>query len=473
METRDQKENWKKALGEASVDPSLSVWEGVELQLDKLEVTKLRSTVVFYKWLAAACVTAAVVAMSFSYYVADKKQVLTEDAKFFSEKKRESDSESTKTGSTLANISSLSTNSLNDSNEGVGSTPIASERSINNKNELSVHSTTAQQERATDVYGTSLKGNTFSNTLPFTWRGNVFGSAVGLTQQQNTAISSNEAATIPSPLKKEEDENAVTVALLDKEQDEEDTKPTNRQQEKFWTSIGFSAGTFANTTPTSATTTSSALRSLSAGQTAASESNSPGYTYAVNLAVGTKVSKRWLIQGGMSYIAQLSDYTATSVVTNQGDQQTFMAASINQFEKNSDNSNSGDEILSSTPYQVNNNIQLISFPVQAGYMVVDRKLAFQVNSGISTDLFMQNTITPEAANLEKTTQGRGDDSPYRPVNFSGLVGTELSYRFGENYRISLSPGLRYPFNSIYKTNLGIKSSPLTFDVAVRFRYILK
>lgn len=461
METRDQKENWKKALGEASVNPSPTVWEGVELQLDKLEVSNLRRTVVFYKWLAAACVTLAVLAVGATYNIGDDESVSAQEI------------------TSLTQVAPTHSHESARPDHEQFATPPLTEPSYSGNIERTEDSKTISTFtfEPLALWSQRFKSTNFSNTQ---WYSNS-----SLTDDDKATLIAEEAknqrVNVPvvekenakSPLAKDENTAQSYSLLEDLQKSESPEKTSIRQQEKFWTSIGFSAGTFNNTTPTSATVPASALQSFSAGQTAASESNSPGYTYAVNLTVGTKVSKRWLIQGGMSYISQLSDYTATSVVVDQGSQQTLRAASINQFEKKAENNNSADAILSSTPYLVNNNIQLISFPVQAGYLVVDRKLALQVNSGVSTDLFMQNTITPEAANLEKTTQGRGDDSPYRPVNFSGLIGTEVSYRFGESYRISVSPGLRYPFNSIYKTDLGIKSSPLTFDVAVRFRYILK
>jgi hypothetical protein len=120
---------------------------------------------------------------------------------------------------------------------------------------------------------------------------------------------------------------------------------------------------------------------------------------------------------------------------------------------------------------VNNNLKYLSIPLQAGYLLVNRAFGLQLNAGISTDLFLQSTVTPESPDLDKTTQRLGDDSPYRTVNLSGLMGTEISYRFGQHYRIALNPGIRYPFNSIYRSELDVKSTPLSFDVGVRFRYI--
>ena len=87
-------------------------------------------------------------------------------------------------------------------------------------------------------------------------------------------------------------------------------------------------------------------------------------------------------------------------------------------------------------------------------------------------IFVQNTIDPEG-NIEKTTSNAGSDSPFRTVNFSGLVGSEISYRLGERYRLGVNPGIRYPFSSIYKEDIGLESTPVTFDVGVRFRYIFR
>lgn len=451
METRSEKEIWKRALTGAEVNPSSTVWEGVELQLDKGQVVQLRKEVLFYKLVAAACVSFAVVAFAVAL-------------------SNQSEPEASKLVESIANVE----NEILKKSESFTSEKVETQHPFELAGAVELIHPSIKKSVIVEDRQTNLpeRGNRLLLSM-----GTVLSSlSTATTFKDNkvyyTHMPTSNVMPAKSPLVMEETTSIATELLSEKGDEEEKKNSDNRSEEKFWTSIGVAAGTFNNTTPTSVGGPANALSSLSAGQTAASETNSSGSTYSVNVAVGTKISKRWLVQGGISYISQVSDYTATAVVAQPGaGSPSFAAASINQFEKKGDRATMN--FLTSTPYSVDSEIQMISFPVQAGYLLVDRKLALQVNSGISTDLFMQNTITPQAENLDKTTQGRGDDSPYRPVNFSGLVGTELSYRFSDQYRVSLSPGLRYPFNSIYKSDLGIKSSPLTFDVALRFRYILK
>jgi hypothetical protein len=200
-----------------------------------------------------------------------------------------------------------------------------------------------------------------------------------------------------------------------------------------------------------------------------------GVAYSMGVSFGTKVANRWVVHGGINYLTQSSNYVATNVITGPN-YQTLQAESINALGKLpalADAASASDRLAPTVPYAVNNNLKFFSVPMQAGYLLVNQKFGVQVNAGISTDLFLENTITPEGGSLDKTTQGSGSESPYRTVNFSGLMGTEFSYRLGHRYRIALNPALRYPLNSVYKSDVGIESTPLTFDVGLRFRYIFK
>lgn len=275
--------------------------------------------------------------------------------------------------------------------------------------------------------------------------------------------------------KKEEDPFKVMMARLEKREAElakEDVKELRKNTivEKLWTSVGFAAGNVnsSNSSVSSSSGNNTMARAGNTSNTAINQSRASGTSYSAGLNVGTKVAKRWVVQGGLNYISQTSAYQSDAVVASPN-LDNFRAASLTDVNNTKSNTKAS-KLVGTSNYRVNNNLQYVSVPLQAGYIIVNHTFAFQVNGGISTDLFIQNTLTPENSNLEKVTQ-RGDESSYRPVNFSGLFGTEISYRFGKHYRLALNPGLRYPINSIYKAGTGVVANPVTMDVAMRFRYI--
>ncbi|PZR30128.1 MAG: hypothetical protein DI538_23425 [Azospira oryzae] len=125
----------------------------------------------------------------------------------------------------------------------------------------------------------------------------------------------------------------------------------------------------------------------------------------------------------------------------------------------------------SQPYKVNSNNEFVSVPVQAGYLIVDRKFGLQWNAGVATDVFLRNTLKDESGRSDKYSQGSGEGSPYRSFNFAALTSTEFSYKLGGQYRVSLVPGVRYSFQSVLKSQTGTAGNPLVLDIGFRFRYI--
>jgi hypothetical protein len=282
--------------------------------------------------------------------------------------------------------------------------------------------------------------------------------------QAEEKIEADPVALMLAGLKDREDE-------LARAQETKKGKKQKSEYEKLWTSVAFAAGAFnsigSSADPSSFQTTPAMANSLSNSAVVQNQTQASGIAYTVGISMGTRVSERWVVQGGFNYLTQTSDYTSTQAVQESGN---FKAASINEYRTNSSITDA--EFIPTAPYTVNSSNEYISVPLQAGYLIVKRKFVWQLNAGISTDLFLQNTIDPEG-NIEKSSNGAGADSPFRTFNFSCLVGSEVSYRFGEHYRLGINPGVRYPFNSIYKDNLGVESTPLTFDIGVRFRYIFR
>jgi hypothetical protein len=271
----------------------------------------------------------------------------------------------------------------------------------------------------------------------------------------------------------------------------QEDKRSKKGSEKLWTSVGVAAGSFnsvVSNASNSAVNSNLIHQQTSSGTLDATssisndivreQSNASGISYVIGLSLGGKLSERWILQGGVNYMTQSSDYTANAVVGSSPERSDlefsapiqytdFKVGSIHEIS----NAGKSDQLVNTASYNVNSNMRYISVPLQAGYLIVNRDFGLQLNAGVSTDLFIQNTLTPEEGSLQESTQGPGDESPYRTVNFSGIVGTELSYRFGQHYRVAVNPGLRYPFSSIYKSEIAVEAMPLTFDVGLRFRYI--
>ena len=284
----------------------------------------------------------------------------------------------------------------------------------------------------------------------------------------------------PQSNKEEVDPVVAMLARLDRREQEmrgddnqRDKKDHSSLSEKLWTSIGFAAGSFNTIQPAvgGSAPQPSAL-AMNAGPIVDEETQASGFAYSMGVNVGTRLSERWVLQGGLNYLTNSSDYTANNVVvTSAGPQQQRFRAATTHEVINKEAEDLNNKILFSAPYNVNNSMRYLSIPMQAGYLLVNKTFGVQLNAGVATDVFLQNTVTPDSDNLDKATQPGGPDSPYRTFNLSGLVGTEFSYRIGDHYRLSVNPGLRYPFSTIYKSELGVLASPLTFDVGVRFRYI--
>ncbi len=517
MERRKFEDSLKDAFKDAEVEPSGRVWSNIELDLIKAESSKMKRRVFFYQMLAAASVAFAMIISGLGFYAMSEKESVELAYRSTDEQLKKSQQELARIAEVQNDTSSEGKNTETDrealvneeqlSHENTNGLIAAADQHINrDANGEKKHNSSSQKRSLGE---TAASNGYAANTTP---RNNITGREdhsleserdLAPTSEQNIGENSQAIAatldnknpesnqivsemtehnlpgiaSVPRPaltLPAEEEKGAADpVALMlakanDRERElanSEQSEKKNKSQEKLWTSVGFAAGAFNSGAPSgNPGTMASPAFGLTSNTAAQNQTKASGISYSLGVSVGTRIADRWVLQGGVNYLTEMSDYTSTQAVQKSG---TFKAASVNQFRSSADAS---EKFIPTAPYTVNNSNEYLSVPLQAGYLIVKRKIVWQLNAGISTDLFLQNTVDPEG-NIEKTTSRAGDDSPFRTVNFSGLIGSEISYRFGDHYRLGLNPGLRYPLNSIYKDNLGLESSPFTFDVGLRFRYI--
>ena len=439
MESKRFEESFKDAFDGAEIAPSASVWANVELDLEKAAGGKIKRSLIMFQLLAAASAVFAL-GIGATYYL-NTQPVNSNELTIKTETQQTKEIKSG--NSTDPNPNKAPAHNTENSNRVIVSDQSNIKRSVNRTERIEESSTerVLLLDRIGNEHGTlPLDGKKISKT--------ELASLIE-TNRPRLVLPKDEEPVAPDP------GMLLLAQLKDREkQYQQEDKKKDKSTEKIWTSVGFSAGSYKPKA-------SSGVVSLNAGDTRLQGEEVSGSSYSASVNVGGKISKRFIVQGGVSYLTQNADFTSTAAING--------GASLNEF-VSQDNFK---QFQTTTPYTVNSNLQFISIPVQAGYLILDHAFAIQVNGGVATDFFISNTLTPDNKDFEKVTQGAGSDSPYRTVNFSGLLGTELSYRIANRYRISLNPGLRYSINSIYKSEVAAEIAPVTYDVSLRFRYIFK
>jgi hypothetical protein len=187
-----------------------------------------------------------------------------------------------------------------------------------------------------------------------------------------------------------------------------------------------------------------------------------GFSHSLGVLGGARVTKRLVLQLGVQYLTQ--SVGSTSNINATGSLSTVANYAANPGVNVS---------TTSSPYNIISTNQFVAVPALAGYLLIDEKVGLQLNVGVSSDFFLRNSLTDPSGRLQSYSQGAGQNSPYRSVNFSGLAGSELSYRPGGRYRVSLVPGFRYPFGSVLKSGANSTGNSWLWDMGFRLRYIFK
>jgi hypothetical protein len=472
MEKEDFNQSWKNAFEDAEVTPSDSVWTNIELDLEKAAGGKMKQRLLFYKLLAAASFVFAMGIAGVYYLGSSEDSNSNRNSAIVKAEEGGVPDSVTNPSSAVPEVSEVRAEQSAPHSTQTGEQLAINQDASVNQNRPTRSGRNGATNRTVDATKTTLTSGPVMMTSEQTANSSAanasihktfFDDLLGRPKSALTDFRQPSLARIepePEP-ESNADPGMVLLARLQDEEKKYQEKEKQKSTEKIWTSVGFAAGSFNPNTTNSTATQSSTFGS---NQSSFASNPSSGSSYSLGLQVGGRITNRLVILGGISYLTQNAAYTSNMASMEA----TNLKATLNDHAFSDYNLS-----VTTSPYGINSNLQYVSLPVQAGYIVVDRKFSVQLNGGVATDFFMLNTLTPDVDNVDKVSQGPGEDSPYRPVTFSGLVGTEFSYRFTDRYRVALNPGIRYSLKSIYKADVFTEVSPITYDVALRFRYIFK
>jgi len=446
---------FRKAFDNAEQSPSDDVWAGVEHGLNQAETVVMRRRVVFYQRLAAASVLFALLLGGIStYYISD----LMDQHKMSLSQVNSSESLS---AGEVSEIDTQSTSALEDAEKSIA------------QDKLRVNSKEPEVKENKSGKSVIFESGNFNQSEKEALSINEFAGRQNARKNTDIQDYPSLISLIPEPgLKLNGRMKEVTIVRKLPAMPSAFMKSKNEKEtgENLWASLGASTGNYSPSADIGSSSSSKVLYQNTTGsgisQSAYSTTASKGSVFSVGMNLGKRISRRWLIQSGVSYLNQSIGYTSNFAVVDAS--YTAMASVADYTSLKSFSS----VVAVASPYQISSVNEFISVPFQAGYLLVDKKVGLQLNSGVSTDFFMQNTLTDKSGQLATYSSGSGDTSPFRAVSWAGLLGTEVSYKIAPQYRISIAPGLRYSLGSVLKSDSS-PSSPLMWDVGFRFRYNIK
>lgn len=455
-------ENWKSAFDGAGTTPPDRVWNSIELKLAGEESAIMKKRVVFYQRLAAATVLFAILSGVYAFYPrTNETQLASNKVQTENQAGSSKDSEDKVQGA-KSNVQSETSGEHVKKNSVPASAITSTSTSFAKSNQPIVRSEPViliEESKSNETVAFNEPARSSENVTE------VIAKSGERNDEKKEEKKAEEQLAVVSPLFQDNPETVV------------EPKEKKRNTESFWVSLGGSAGNYTPNTASTSTITptqSFASASLNSGPlksapaTSANREPKVGTAYSVGMAVGKKFG-RFVVQTGVNVGKQQIDYTSNYDNPTQTNTRPSKAA-VADYQSYSVMMESSNALAFTNEYTVNSTMEIVSIPVQAGYMIIDRKFGWQLNAGVSTDFFLRNVLVDQSGQRERFTQSAGTESPYRSVNWSGLANTEISYRLGQHYRVSVLPGFRYSFNSILKEPTD-NGRPVILDLGFRFKYL--
>lgn len=464
-EDKDFNKAWQEALSGAEAEPNPQVWEKIDTAMLARENTAMKKSVIFYQRLAAASVGILFLASGYIFWSGPTDSELL----------------STTTSNKSNSVQSNELNSL--SNNKVNGLTNSFNKSKSDGSEAVLSNALTQTEKATWQRNNSIADNSFdgfqntesplfdnpkstSNPLVESRFVNTSDKVIIFNPKEfelHTSVAKLPAVAKPAGLGIAYRVASARPAVREKKK----TETTSNNE--IWASFGLAAGNMMNS-PSNLNIMQSSFDAAPAqvglqkfSNTGVSEEQKRTSAYTVSIAGGKRVSKRWILHGGVGYINLASASSAQYVSATAANLSDTRASG--SFAPEYSNT-----VTNTTNSTINSTFQFISVPMQAGYLLLDRKLGIQLNGGLSPDFFINSQTTDQATGIEVSERGSSSNT-FKAVTVSGLGGVELSYRVSDRYLISITPGIRYPLTGVYQENTATTAKPFTADIGLRLRYV--
>ncbi len=251
---------------------------------------------------------------------------------------------------------------------------------------------------------------------------------------------------------------------------------------KVWAGVEAGAGTFNSNFGESGAVASSLNPSALASAvgsgnfvnptTSISESMNQGVATTIGFDFGIQIGEKWTLESGLAYTNMDNNGTASISVLDVYtiDNVDFIDSSNGLTSGESTPSGSRQATIEvrenfDHEVEVNNNVQIASIPIKAGYFVVNKKFSLRLNAGLSANYLVDGSFSdPTKEILNSNNLGL-----YNDWSFDGIGGLELGYSIFDKFNFTLEPNFRH---SITPISDGV-AAPSRFVLQTGLRYTLK
>ncbi len=194
------------------------------------------------------------------------------------------------------------------------------------------------------------------------------------------------------------------------------------------------------------------------------------------VAMGYKISKKWNFESGIRYLRGNSTLNSNTYAFQQnGYVNTFFADYLLQ------NSSSQEFQIANSPIntvvadasQFGNRYEYLMIPLQVGYEIgLSKKVALNLLAGVSTDIFLQNTIINDNSIVQEKSTINNSSNIYKPLNLSGLGGVRASYLISKHWQLNLGSSYQHSLfsgiNNSTALQMRLKMFGLNYGLNYRF-----
>ena len=503
MEKRDNfADQWNDAFDGAELTPDKLVWSGIRAEMANRSADKYKRSAIYFRWLAAASVTLLIgVVIASSYYF---NEVSTNSnhgsSEIISRNSTDILDDNTTTENNISQLDGSLT--IENSNSPVGiedgeAALTSSSLSKSESNTKSIDEVIANNEKDIalnkDVKNSSfnnLKANNYQQISNSQFPAIVDGESDSEVGFGVAFPESNEKAES----KFDHDNNSLSIlsgkefTSLSNDGNAEvrvNKIPTlddlliikkKSNYKDMWAGVSFGGGNFDPNMSYDQTNVygvafdNQGINNIAANKVASAQvaEQTPAFSYGLGIDFGTKITPKLVMQSGLQYKKYSSETISSFELQNSGSGQN--EAFILTADRALDFS---ENLNTTTSYQVNNEFEYLSIPLEMGYLIVDRKIGFLLSSGIATDFFVKNTISDNTNQREDVTVGNGGSSPYKSINWNGLIGGELYYSVHENYLVALEPSYKFSLDGITKSDANFMSKPQSLFIGFKFKYFIR